>query len=338
MDLKKAWRHRVFLKKPKLWLRIFNGYFSTLILRKNRLRSVELAITYACQAKCHKCYAANLLKSDRKPLSVEQIDAIWKQCQALGAIHVNITGGEPTLRKDVVDIIRTLRPDRTMVSLVSNTLLIDEETIAAWARAGLNTLQASLDSARPEVHDQLRGVEGCFDKVINAARLCHKYGINICFSTVLSPESTSDESQMWELLQLCDREDAFLLICDSASVGGWDGQKEKMLSREERNSALAKLLKHPRARHHNLYNFRGRQGCPAGIEKLYITAYGDVTPCDLMHEPFGNALEEPVEAIWKRMGADPRFAQKTCECVRYLENGIDPKCTKNLKKKRAAFL
>ncbi len=338
MDLKKAWRHRVFLKKPKLWGRILSGYFRTLVLRQDRLRSVEFALTYACQAKCDKCYSTDLIQEDKKPLTRDQIEGIWKQCLDLGAIHVNLTGGEPTLRKDLVDIIKTCTPDRALVSVVSNALLIDEPMIAAWAKAGLNTLQASLDSALPEVHDRLRGVEGCFDKVINAARLCHKYGINICFSTVLSTESTSDKSQMWELLKLCEREDAFLLICDSASIGGWAGQKGKVLSREERNQALAELLKHPRARHHHLYNFRARQGCPAGIEKIYITAYGDVTPCDLIHEPFGNVLEEPLDAIWRRMGQDRRFAQKTCECVRYLEGGIDPKCAKNVEKHRAASL
>jgi MoaA/NifB/PqqE/SkfB family radical SAM enzyme len=327
MDWKKAWRHRVFLKKPKLQWRVFNGFFNTIVRRKDMLRSVELAVTYACQAKCHKCYSANLFRKGQKPLSVEQIRDVWKQCLKLGAIHVNITGGEPTLRHDLVDIVRVLTPDRSMVSIVSNSERIDENTIATWARAGVNTLQASLDSADPHVHDELRGMPGVFDKVMNAARLCHKYGLNICFSTVLSTESTSDESQMWKLLELCEKEDAFLLICDSAQVGGWEGQEGKMMTREERNKALAELLKHPRARHHNLYNFRGRSGCPAGIEKIYITAYGDVTPCDLIHDPFGNVLEEPLETIWKRMCKDRRFAQKTTECVRYLKDGIDPKCS-----------
>ena len=172
------------------------------------------------------------------------------------------------------------------------------------------------------MHDELRGIDGVYNKVIEAARLCHKHGINICFSTVLSSESSSDKSQMWKLLDLCEKENAFLLICDSASVGGWQDKDEKMLSREERNTALEELLKHPKARHHNLYNFRARQGCPAGIEKVYITAYGDVTPCDLLHEPFGNVLEEPLKAIWDRMRRDARFAQKTHECVRYLKDGM----------------
>ena len=338
MDWKKAWSHRIFLRNPKLLRRVFSGYFNNLVLKRDRLRSVELAVTYACQAKCHKCYASNLEDKDRRRLTLDQIDRIWKQCLALGAIHVNITGGEPTLRPDLIDIIKTLTPDRVMVSVVSNCLKVDEDMVASWAKAGLNTLQASLDSTIPEVHDELRGVAGCYDKVINAARLCHEYGINICFSTVLSPETSSNEDEMWKLLALCEREKAFLLICDSAQVGGWEGQSEKMFTLEERNAQLTRLLKHPKARHHALYNFRGRQGCPAGIEKIYITAYGDVTPCDLIHESFGNALEESLDTIWRRIIEDPRFAQKTRNCIRYLPKGMDPKCAACAQKDEASPL
>lgn len=338
MDWKKAWSHRIFLKNPKLLFRVMDGFFQTLVLRKDRLRSVEMALTYACQAKCHKCYSANLIRKDRPPLTLDELKSIWQQCLDLGAIHVNLTGGEPTLRKDLPRIIEIMTPDKAMVSVVSNCMLINEPMIESWAKAGLNTLQASLDSATAEVHDKLRGLPGCFDKVMEAARLCHKHGINICFSTVLSPESTSNEGEMVKLLEICEREDAFLLICDSAAVGGFEGKDDKMFSREDRNRILEELLHHPRARHHNLYNFRGRQGCPAGVEKLYITAYGEITPCDLMHESFGNVLEEPLEQIWKKMCEDPRFAQKTFECVRYLEDGIDPNCAYCVKNKKAASL
>jgi len=97
-----------------------------------------------------------------------------------------------------------------------------------------------------------------------------------------------------------------------------------MMTCEERDRALEKLLRHPRARHHAMYNFRGRMGCPAGTEKIYITAYGDVTPCDLIHDVYGNALKEPLELIWKRMCDQPLFRMKTHHCVRYLDEAKLP--------------
>lgn len=323
LKLYKLIKHLVFIRSPKLFVRILSGYYKTLILRQNILRSIELSVLYNCQASCHKCYSVNLIDKTKKPLTVEQIKEIINQALKLGLIHVNITGGEPLLRGDIPDIIRACKPDRVMVSLVTNALLLTEDKIKEFKEAGLNTIQISLDSADKFTHDRLRGVSGCYDMVMKGAEWAKKYGINLCFSTVLSTETSSNKREIYRLLNLAEENKAFLLICDSASVGGWENKPDKMFTCEERDNLLEELTKHPYARHHNMYNFRARAGCPAGLEKIYITAYGDVTPCDLIHESFGNVLKEDLKEIWKRLCADERFSQKTYHCVRYLNGGLE---------------
>jgi MoaA/NifB/PqqE/SkfB family radical SAM enzyme len=283
------------------------------------LRSIELAVTYDCQARCHKCYAKDLFSPEREPLSIPQIRTIIDEAMPLGLIHVNLTGGEPTLRSDILDIIRVCHPRQIMVSLVTNALTLSKENIRALKKAGLNTIQISLDSADNATHDELRGVLGCYDAALRVARWARECGINLCFSTVLSTEPSSNIAEMRKLLALARRERAFLLICDSADVGGWAGKTEKMLTGEERDRVLKELLISRYARHHQMYNFRMRSGCPAGIEKIYITAYGDIMPCDLIHEVYGNALTEGLKAVWLRMCAEPQFAQRSKHCLRYLK-------------------
>jgi MoaA/NifB/PqqE/SkfB family radical SAM enzyme len=319
----KTAKHLTFIRRPRVLARVARGYVRGMVLGRDVLRSIEFSVTYACQARCHKCYAADLGDDERRRLSVEQIRGVIDQALPLGLIHVNLTGGEPTLRKDLPEIVRACRPDRVVVSLVTNSLSLTREKLHSYRQAGLNTIQISLDSADAETHDRLRGVPGCFDQVLRAAAWARELGINLCFSTVLSTEADSDQSAMQRLLDLAEREDAFLLLCDSAAVGGWDGQCEKMFSREDRNRVLAELLKHPRARHHSMYNFRGRSGCPAGVEKIYVTAYGDVTPCDLVHDVAGNILSEELDTIWQRMRTHPLYARKVCDCVRYHEDFED---------------
>jgi len=319
IKLQKLIKHVRFIKNPILVKRILNGYFNTVVLRRNTLRSIELAITYQCQAKCHKCYSANLNEMQRDYLTVEQIRTVIEQAMVLGIIHVNITGGEPTLRKDILEVIKACRPREIMVSLVTNALTLTREKMQLLKEAGLNTIQISLDSANQEKHDKLRGVSGCYDKVMEAASWARETDINLCFSTVLSTEDSSNKGEMHKLLDLAEREKAFLLICDSAAVGRWEGQREKMMTCAERNRVLENLMKHPVARHHNMYNFRMKTGCPAGIEKIYITAYGDVTPCDLIHDSFGNVLNEDLRIIWKRICSHPLYSQKMYDCIRYLE-------------------
>ena len=312
-------KHLVFIRNPVVICKIFSGYFNTLVLKKDILRSIELAITYRCQAKCHKCYAGNLFDPKRKELTLHQIEEIIVQACRLGLIHVNITGGEPPLHNDLFKIIKICSSKKIMVSVVTNGMLLTENKVRKMKEAGLNTIQISLDSADRQTHDSLRGMPGCYDRIMEAIEWVKRYRINLCFSTVLSPESTGNPEAMKKLLELSEDKKAFLLICDSAAVGGWKGKREKMFLCEERDAILQELMKHPNARHHNMYNFRLKAGCPAGIEKIYITAYGDVAPCDLIHEPFGNVLKEPLEVVWKRMCSDFRFKMKTTHCLRYLD-------------------
>ena len=324
LNIDKTVRHLKFIRNPVLVGRILNGYFNTVVLRRDTLRSIELAVTYQCQASCHKCYAMNLRKDDAEYLNSAQISDIIGQAMKLGLIHVNITGGEPTLRSDLYEIIEACQPDKIMVSLVTNALSLTREKVQRLKRAKLNTIQISLDSVERDTHDRLRGVKGCYDKVMAVAAWAREAGINLCFSTVYSTEETSDKDEVRKLLELAKKEKAFLLICDSAAVGGWADKHEKIMDRAERNSTLKELMRHPAARHHNMYNFNMKVGCPAGVEKIYITAYGDVTPCDLIHEPFGNVCKESLKKIWDRMRREPPYSEKMYDCVRYF-NSYDGK-------------
>ena len=319
-------KHLRFLKSPALVKRILTGYFNSLVLKRDTLRSIELAIDYRCQASCHKCYSANLGTHFPNPnyvgkelITPIQISQIINAGMKLGLIHVNITGGEPTIRNDLMEIVEACRPREIMVSIVTNALSMTKPMVQKLADAGVCLIQISFDSADPATHDKLRGVPGCYDKAMQVAQWAKESGINLCFTTVLSTEESSNKNETRKLLKIAEREDAFLLVCDSASVGGWEGQNEKALSREQRDQALKELMKHPLTRHHNMYNFRGEIGCPAAHEKIYITAFGDVTPCDLVHDKFGNVLEEDLAPILERMRKDKLWGQTRETCPRYLE-------------------
>ena len=314
------------MRSPVLVKRILQGYYNSLIRGKDTLRSIEFAVDYRCQATCHKCYSANLGTHfpnpnyvDKPMMTLDEIRNTDDQPMDLGLIHINITGGEPTLRQDLVDILKVCRPKEIMVSLVTNALSLSKDKLKTLSDLGLNLLQISLDSADAKTHDELRGVPGCYDKVMQTAAWAREFGINLCLTTVLSTESTSNEGETHKLLEIADREKAYLLICDSASVGGWAEQGEKVMTREERDEALFELMKHPLTRHHNMYNFRGEIGCPAAHEKLYITSHGDVTPCNLVHDSYGNVLKRPLADILEDMRKDPLWSQTHDTCPRYLE-------------------
>lgn len=293
--------------------RTVKGYFKRAILKKPVLRSVELAITYDCNAGCDMCYARNL-KEKKKLLTVEQIKNVWDQAYRLGAIHINVTGGEPLVRKDIYDIIKVLKPKSSIVSVVTNASLINEEVIKKLKEAGLNYLQISLDSTDPKMHNELRKIPNLYDKIINTVNLCKKYNINVCFSSVVYHEGIKEFKK---IVELAKKYDIFVLMNYVGIIGGWDRAVDKALTKEDFEE-IRNLMKDPNVRYHTMYNFSCRQECPAGKEKLYITAYGDVMTCvKIQQKVWGNVLNEPLKDIWMRMYNDPEFRRIEATCKRF---------------------
>ena len=176
-SLKHYWQHLTFFKgRPFMMWRYFLGYFKTRVLKQRVLRSVELAVTYDCNLRCDKCFALKWLNEENKRdyMTVDQIKKMWDEAYKLGAVHVNITGGEPLMRRDIVDVVKALKPKRTLVSIVTTGIFLTEEKARELKKAGLNTFQISLDSSIAVEHDKYRGYKGSYEKVFQAVEIARK--------------------------------------------------------------------------------------------------------------------------------------------------------------------
>lgn len=289
-------------KKPFVLLRIMKGVFRRLILKQNVLRTIDLAVTYDCHYKCEYC-SALLLKKNKPVLTVEQIKNIWQQASKLGAIHINITGGEPLMRNadELSEIIKNLTPKKTLISLVTNSLFVTKEKLAKLKKAGLDTLQLSIESMDPEKNDKVRGAKGTFAKTMEAFSYAKELGLNICLSAVICHDN---QQNLETLLQFAKKEDVFLLLNVASSVGRWQDRDDKKMV-EKDIAVFDKFMKDDHVRSDNSFNFTGKMGCPGGTERIHITAYGDVMTCPLVHVSYGNVLEEPLKDIFNRMNNMP---------------------------------
>jgi len=304
MNWKSAMKHLVFFReKPLVFLATAKGFFRSIILRQNVLRTVDLAVTYNCHYKCEYC-SAFLLKREGKPvLTVEQIKKIWEQASVLGAMHVNLTGGEPLTRDidELCQIIKNFHPERTLVSMVTNSTLVTKEKLEKLKKAGLDTLQLSIESLDPEINDRIRGVKGVTQKTMEAFRFAKELGLNVCLSAVACHDN---QKELEGLSKFAKKENVFLLLNTASSVGKWQGKSEtKMVEKDA--ELFEEFMKQSHVRSDTSFNFSGRSGCPGGKERIHITAYGDVITCPLVQVSYGNVLEEPLQAIHKRMNSMP---------------------------------
>ncbi len=295
-----AVEHLKFVKNNhRIAGRIAKGFFKKIVMRKPVLRTIDWAMLYECNFSCPFCSAYHLKNSGKRYLTVDEIKDVWQQAMKLGAIHVNITGGEPMLINEerLLQIIKNFQPERTIISLVSNGFLLTQERVTRLKEAGLNTLQISLESAVEEEHDTARNVKGSYKKIMEGVGYAKNVGLNVCLSVVVTHNNID---KIPELVKLTKKLGTFLLLNPLSTYG--KGESGNRLTQED----LVKynnLLKTKHVRADTIFNFNGRSGCPGGTERIHITSYGDVITCPLVQISYGNVLEEPLEKIWKKMGS-----------------------------------
>ena len=140
--------------------------FSTMPTAPYRM---DLAITYRCNNNCSHCY--NERPRDYQEISTDQwktiIDKIWE----LGIPHIVFTGGEPTLRKDLPDLISHAEQNGQITGLNTNgRRLSDVSYVNQLVSAGLDHIQITLESHDPLVHDDMVAKPGAWEETVTGIR------------------------------------------------------------------------------------------------------------------------------------------------------------------------
>ena len=139
-------------------------------LVSKRALSCLWELTYRCTAKCAICSYWRNPSDPESELPLPRIREGLDKIHSYGCRAVNFTGGEPTLRRDLAEIVRSASELGMWTSLVTNGSLLTQQRVRELRDAGLDVLLVSLDSIHPEVHDRQRGVAGLHWKVAECAR------------------------------------------------------------------------------------------------------------------------------------------------------------------------
>lgn len=299
---------RFVARHPRVLPRLARGWVEASRGRPP-LRKVELAITWACPARCEHCSAAELDRGEE--ISAGEVARAARECIALGAMNVHLTGGEAALRTDLPAIVGELSREPAVISLATNGVPFTEPVARDLARAGLSFLSVSLDSTQPALHDAMRGLPGCWDSALEAVRLAKLHDIQPFLCMVLTRRSIHDGDAR-AMVALAREVGAPLTLVLPTDVGRWAGQPELRLGPREM-AIYRELLREPGVRWEGMSNW-ARESCPAGREKLYITPTGEVMPCNFQHRSYGNLRRESIAAIHARMLADPAWQGEHREC------------------------
>lgn len=156
-------------------------------LIRNKPAIVSLEITDSCNANCRHCDKGGI-KQEKNLIKPEEYGVIAK---SLNPIAVQISGGEPLLRRDVVDIVRAIRKlgPLPLIILVTNGVLLDEKKYVKLKEAGVNYVAVSLDFPDGR-HDEWRKVPGLFSRLEKTIpQLTSLGGKDIVLNTAITREN-----------------------------------------------------------------------------------------------------------------------------------------------------
>ncbi len=140
---------------------------------------VDIELTFRCNLKCKICpqelYKQNKtgqkapLPKKSEEVSLEDIKTLIDDLAGMGVKVITLTGGEPFLRNDIMEIISSIKAKGVGCNILTNGMLINSQIAAELVRAKVDTITFSLDGPR-EIHDEVRGVKGSFDKVCRSMK------------------------------------------------------------------------------------------------------------------------------------------------------------------------
>ena len=154
-------------------------------LQSPALQAIYFSPTANCNLKCSHCWINPAYSGEKclrpEELSMKEIHSFLKEAIGMGLKYVKLTGGEPFLRKDIIEILGTIHDSGLGLQIETNATLLDPEIASFLGKIRLKDprffISVSLDGDE-KAHDKRRGVKGCYKETLKGVHLLLDQGIS----------------------------------------------------------------------------------------------------------------------------------------------------------------
>lgn len=301
------------------------------------LRLLFWETTIKCNLTCAHCRRLESDEAADKDLSTKQAKDFIEQLGQLGEKQpfkpvLVFSGGEPLCRDDLFELVSFARSLEITPALATNATLIDAAVAEQICDAGIVRVAVSLDGATAKVHDNLRQLQGSFERAIEGIGHIHKKSVPFQINITLTKRNAHQLQDVYKLA--CSlgavAVHIFMLVpvgcgqilaqTDMLSADQYEQKLLEISQLESQGQLQVKVTCGPHyervKREEGLYQKRmkagqssgtvpGRgahggssKGCLAGLGVLFVGHQGDVFPCGYLPVKCGNVLEDKLSEIW----------------------------------------
>ena len=299
---------------------------------------VSWNLTYRCNLACEHCYLDAGPKplvgsenfADRSELNTEECYGVIEELAAFAPECVTIlTGGEPLLRRDILEIVRRAAERGLWVVVGTNGVRITENVAQHLAAAGARGLSLSLDALEPERHDEFRRVRGAWQNTVDGAAILNRTGLPFIVQTTAGAHNLGEleaiadfaherlGAKVWNLYFLVPTgRGQFVSDISAAQYDEILGSLYRIQGKYQgRMLVNAKCAPHyiktvlerglqpgsgeADTEAHPIRTYSGGAGgCPAGTHYMGIRPNGDVTPCPYLPVFAGSLRRSTLADLW----------------------------------------
>jgi radical SAM protein with 4Fe4S-binding SPASM domain len=270
--------------------------------------SVHFDLTYRCNERCIHCY---LDHDDHGEMTTSEIERVLTELSDAGVFFLTFSGGEVLMRMDFLHLVEFARKLLFNVKVKTNGVMIREKQAQKLRELGVEQVQISVYSHRPDIHDAITKLPGSFKRTIEAIRFLKAQGLKVTIANVLMTANSFDSAGVIELA----RELGVFYSLDPTITPKIDGDMSTLdlrISGEELHQVF-----HDQRVVENVTEFCAPPSppgddvmdgypCSAGHTSCYISPYGEVYPCVQFPLPSGNVRHQSFFEIWRQ---SPQLAE-----------------------------
>lgn len=312
------------------------------------LQQLWLNITNRCNLKCPQCFAETkeVILED---LAYSEISKLLNECSDINLQEIIISGGEPCLHPEIINIIKLIKSQDINIKLLTNgSLVLLDNTIAKEIMGLVNDIQVSLDGITMEKHDGIRG-KGSFSNVVKTLEILKTEKVRKGIAFTPLPENYEDIELLYDFSLNYELDYIHINRPSKPSKKKAYVETDYFLSDEFFNKIIESIniLRRREAKkrdlfrsmevkmpsinasfipYKNLIDNTKKTRCAAGINTLSIMEDGSVYPCVSLsinrnkENMFGNIKKESILSIYQQM-KEEMFKQfhvnkneKCCSC------------------------
>ncbi len=288
------------------------------------LRLVAWELTKRCNLACKHCRARAINKPIEGELSSEEAKAILEDIASFAQPIIILTGGEPLMREDVLDLAAYGTQKGLRMVLATNGTLLTRQWVDELKKVGIKRVSVSIDGATAKSHDDFRGVPGAFDKTMAGIECLRAGGLDFQINTTVTKSNLNEIAAIGELAVRLGAVayHIFLLV----PMGRGTALRGEVISPQEYEEVLTWLVEKRNSwpiqvkatcapQYYRILRQQAKKkgekvtfetygldavtrGCLAGMGFCFISSTGSVQTCGYLEIECGYVRKESLSHIW----------------------------------------